>query len=269
MFNNQQNNSKDALNVNTRGPQFMNKDGFDPSTLLIGFWNDMISIKIHPALEKSKQTESKVFDYEKVVNTALTLEKATILKEQIEKKILPAIENDEDKKVGVPVGGDSLIVVGTGKDMTGKISPYIAIHKSLDAKTRKPEMSIHYEFSRGTAIEDYDAKTGEFTLVKDIHGELNIFLEILKASIAGLSNCQTHSSRYVDKFYRSKLLNDISEIAAKLGISTNSYGNKGGYYNKNKNDVFAKQNNSSNQSLDSEPQLETLNNINDIDGFLS
>lgn len=50
--NNSNNNARDAVNVNTRGIQLSNSEGFMPSTMVFGFWNSMISIKIHPALER-------------------------------------------------------------------------------------------------------------------------------------------------------------------------------------------------------------------------
>lgn len=257
MFNNQQNNNKE-LNINTRGIQFMNKNGFDPSTLVLGFWNEMLSIKIHPALGKENQSESKVFDYEKVVHTALTVEKISILKKLIEKKIFPAIEKGEDKKVGVPVGGNSLVVVGTGKDITGEIRPYIAIHKALDENSHIPEMSIFYEFNSGMCIEDYNDKSGSFN-VSYINGEFILFFEILKSTLSSLSNSTTHSIRYADRFYRNRLINDLGEIGSKLGITKQYRGNNNSY---SKKDMFNNQNNQ--QATNVKP----LDDINDINDFL-
>ena len=79
-FGTQQNNDKDNTpNINTRSYVFMNKDGFDPSALTVGAWNEMLSLRINPALDKSRQTENKVFDYDKSVSTSLTAEKVTLL----------------------------------------------------------------------------------------------------------------------------------------------------------------------------------------------
>lgn len=262
MFNNQQNNNRD-LNINTRGIQFMNKNGFDPSTLVIGFWNEMLSIKIHPALDKEKQTESKVFDYEKVVHTALTAEKISTLKTLIENKIFPAISKGEDKKVGVPVGGDSLVVVGTGKDMTGEIRPYIAIHKSLNEETHIPEMSIFYEFNQGMSIEDFDVKTGAFNVNRDNCGEFILFYEVLKSVLLTLSNSTVHSIRYADRFYRNRVINDLTEIATKLGVNKPQR-SSGGY----RRDIFNGGGPSNNSSNGNDlADMESLNDLNDIDGY--
>ena len=43
-------NNQEKTNVNTKAKQFMNKDGFCPSTLILGYWNEGISLKMHPAL---------------------------------------------------------------------------------------------------------------------------------------------------------------------------------------------------------------------------
>ena len=79
-YGTQQNNEKDNTpNVNTRSYQFMNRDGFDPSALSVGAWNEMLSLRINPALDKSRQSEGRVFDYDKSVSTSLTAEKVTLL----------------------------------------------------------------------------------------------------------------------------------------------------------------------------------------------
>ena len=60
--------------------------------------------------------------------------------------------------------------------------------------------------------------------------ELKTFVEILKASVSALCGAPAHSTRYVDKFYRDKVLNSVMGIGEKMGISyDNGYsGNKSG-----------------------------------------
>ncbi|NNV04736.1 hypothetical protein, partial [Brevibacillus sp. MCWH] len=152
-LNNTGNNSKDVVNVNTRGIQFMNSEGNFPSTLQIGYWNDMISLKINPALDKSQQTETKKFDYEKLISTAITLEKATILAEAVEKYVLPSFDEKKEIFKGVPVGGDSLVGVGI-KVINGEPVSYFGIFKSLDEKTKKPESFMIYEFKAGYSVDN-------------------------------------------------------------------------------------------------------------------
>jgi hypothetical protein len=136
----------------------------------------------------------------------------------------------------------------------------------LDEKTKKPEMSIHYEFNRAFGIDDYDPETGDFKKTGDIHSELIVFLDILKAAKIGLSNSIAHSMRVVNRFYNERIANDISEIANKLGVSTSS---KPGF--SRRRDIFAPggENESSTIQSDDSANVESLNNINEIDQFLN
>lgn len=226
-------NNKDRANVNTTGIQFSNKEGFDPSALVVGYWNDMLSLKIHPALPKEKQTEKSVFDYEHVVMTSLTVEKLQALHTAVMDRILPAIEAGEEKNVSVIINMDSLVTIGTGVALNKKVSPYVAIHKGLDPETRKPESSIYYEFKSAPIIEDYDVESGKYETTFDKFTEFKAFLSCIAFAIPVLMNVTSHVSRTVDRAYKEKLTNEIASIAAKLGVSTSS---KGGYTSKK--DVF-------------------------------
>lgn len=274
-FNNSGNNQRDTqTNVNTRGPQFMNREGFVPSTLIVGFWNEMVSLKIHPALPKEKQTDNKVFDYEQVIMTSITLEKISVLIDRIEKDIVPHLENPSKSIFrGVPIGGDSLIGVGVRVeegDTNTVAKAYLAIFKNLDPSTKKPESGIFYEFKRSYTVDDYDPKTGEFSTTHDIQGELLTFLEILKAARTAMSNATSHSMRTVDKYYKDRILNTLNEVASKLGVSTGG-GNYGSYRN-NKQDVFSSGGGNKGASKDDLPDFDApiapLENINDIDSFM-
>lgn len=227
-----QNNAKDNdRSVNTRGIALYNKNGFDPSSLSIGFWNDsFVSLKINPALEPSKQTQSRVFDYDKTVSTALGIPAIQLLSHAIKTKIFKAIEDGEERSVGIQVGGDSLVTVGTGKRLTGEIRPYIAIHKSLNPQTKRPEMSIYYEFNKGQIIEDFNEETGAYSLDGGINSELMLFVNILDASVAALSKGDAHALRTVMRAYNDKLMNTTLAIGSKMGVQTQTYspGRSGG-----------------------------------------
>lgn len=256
--------NKQEINVNTRGYRFMNKDGFCPSTLICGFWNEMISLKIHPALPESKQTATSVYDYNQMVTTSLSLEKAMILITKIEKVIEPAIERGEVKSIAVLIGGNNLVQVGSG--LKGEIHPFVGIHKALDPETKKPQDSLFYEFidSSQITIEDYDFETGSYTGSAPVQCELKTFVEILKASVAALCGAPAHEMRYVDKFYRDKVLNSIMEIGGKMGIS---YDN--GYSGGNRNGVdFGFSNKQTSNSGNNGPSINNIEDINAIDGFL-
>jgi hypothetical protein len=274
-FSNQKNNAREAVNVNTRGINFMNSEGFMPSTLQFGFWNEMISIRMHPALEKSQQTESKKFNYEEVVSTALTLEKATTLLNKIENDILPKYSEGKDKFNGVPVGGNSLIGVGIKALDDENSVAYLAIFKELDEGTKKPEVAMYYEFKSGYTVDDYDPETGKFDVTQNIPGELMLFAHSLRAAIAALTNANAHATRAVDRWFRDRLMNTLNEVAGKVGVQVNtgkSWGNGGGGNYRSK-DVFGSSNSNSNNtssdlSAGTDASIEKLENINSIEQFM-
>ena len=227
-FNVQQNNTRDnKVSVNTRGYQFFNLEGFGESTLTIGYWNDFMSIRMNPALDKSQRSENRVYDYDKTVSTALSIRVLARLCKGIKDYILPAIESGEDSSVSVQVGGDSLITVGTGTKYTKTPCQYIAIHKELDEATKKPQMSIFYEFAKDSIIKEYDEKTGSYDIVNDVNDEFYLFVEMLKSSLEGFSKINAHVMRHVDKFNTDRLHNNINAIADKVGAKTMTSGGNG------------------------------------------
>lgn len=217
-YGTQQNNVRDKASVNTRGYQFTNKNGFDPSALSVGFWNDFLSIRINPALEKSQQTETRVFDYDKSVSTALSLRLIVRMLHGIENCIIPAIESGESHSISVQVGGDSLITIGTGTKYTNnKVCQYLAIHKELDPSTRKPAMSMFYEFSTDNIIKDYNESDGSYNIDSNINDEFKLFVQILKSAIIGLSKSTVHADRVVNRFNNDKLQTNVAAIGDKVG----------------------------------------------------
>ena len=262
-FGTRQNNEKDNnISINTRGYQFSNKDGFDPSALTVGGWNDMLSIRINPALEPSKQTTERVFYYDRSVSTSLTIEKAAILLYRIENTIMPAIDAKEDKTIGIPTsGGETLLVVGTSTRGTDTSKPYIGIFKGIKEDTRKPEIGMFYEFKAAQTIDDYNESDGTFTITEVLpRVEFETFTELIKSFIANGSNFGTHSSRFVNRFRDSKLMELVNKIAVKLGVQTGGYSNSSSY-NNSKN-VFSNNNTSSNTFDSVDP--EEIGDINDF-----
>lgn len=253
--------NKNEINVNTRGYRFMNKDGFCPSTLVCGYWNEMISLKIHPALPESSQTQSQVYDYNQVLATSLSLEKALILVKKTQELIYPAIQNNQDKSIAVLIGGNNLVQIGYKAEMKAS---YIGIHKGLDPESKKPQDSLYYQFldSSEITIEDYDPETGNYSATTPVECELQTFIEILKSSIKALSGAFSHDSRYRDKFYRDKLYGDLSQIGSKLGLDLSS----GGGYAPRNNISFGK--NMSEQPSGPQTQINNIADMSDIDKFL-
>lgn len=263
-YNTTQNNRNDnTISMNTRGYQFMNRDGFDPSTLSFGYWNEMISIRLNPALEPSKQTENRLFDYEKTVSTSLNLEKAMALFSKVTSDVLPAIKNDENKSVAVQVAGDTLIVIGTSNTMREDKArtQFLGIHKSINPDTKIPEISIFYEFKNIPIIEDYDEKTGKYKTSEKQYqpSEFELFMILMKSAIMALGNATVHADRNVNKYSTAKTNNIINGIAEKTGVETGGFYSNGNGYSRKQSVSFS--------SSNAESHTETTQNVTDIDNI--
>ncbi|MMZ42278.1 hypothetical protein D1872_37980 [compost metagenome] len=273
-FGTQNNNTKEQ-NTNTRGPQFMNRDGFYPSTFVMGYWNGLISLKFHPALPEKQQTESKIFDYDQELQTSLTMEKATILIEGIKNKVIPALEKGEETSVGVPIGSSSSLISVGVKNVKGEFTTYLAFFKGLNAETKKPDAFVFYEFRKGQRIDNYDPEQGTFEVNNETHSELALFMSLLESAREGLSNAYTHANRTVDRYFRDRLLGQVDAIAVNQGLPASGSNNRGNTQRRSSGaDVFGGGGNtgrsggsrSDNSSYDAPSQ--TIENLDDINQFM-
>lgn len=238
--------NKEQRNVNTRGVQLMNSEGTYQSALHLGYWNDMISIKMHPALDKKDQTETRRFDYDTSISTSLTLTKALYLAEMIETRLHPEIFNtaaDAKQKdfVGVEIGGNSLFGFGFERREDQDPLVYAAIYKNLDADTRKPTSMLVYEFRGIRGVTDYNPESGEFSLEQEEGkcAELELTQRFLYEAVDTLMNATAHTGRNVDAYYRDSINKRLDEIGGKLGIERQSFGgNSGGGFNSRRSNVF-------------------------------
>jgi hypothetical protein len=268
-FNQSNSNNREATNVNTTGTQFRNSQGSSPSAMVIGYWNSLLSIKMHPALEKSQQNEQNVFNYDKLVSTAITLEKMIVLSNHIEDTIFPAIKAGVSAFKGVPVGDTTLVGVGVTIEEGAPVA-YFVIYKGLDETSKKPESFLKYNFRTSYTVDNYDPIAGTHDITQGVQGELASFLALMKAATVGLSNSTVHADRHVNKFFRDKLMTRIEDIAGKVGLPSQKSGNGSGYSNRSSNGgVFSSQ---SSQPARSEGNYEapiaTLDNIEDIDSYI-
>ena len=150
IFNGGQNNKRDySDNINTNGFQLFNKDGFDPSTLVVGYWNTFITLKIHPAKEKSQQTETSVYDYGKSIAVTLTDRSVYELAGLINTEIIPAVNEKRELTLTVLSGVNNGVIISSGVALAGgkEPKPYIALVKGIDPNTRIPESIIAYVLS--------------------------------------------------------------------------------------------------------------------------
>lgn len=261
---NQTNNNKGKSDVNTTAIQFRNREGVYPSALVIGYWSSLISLRIHPPLDKSQQNGENFFNWDKGPNTAITLEKSIVLADLIETVIVPALKEGTTKFRGVQVGDNGLVGVGT--ELEGGVTPsaYFVIYKKLDDTTKKPSEYLKYYFKTSYVVNDYDPESGSFYVTQNIHSELQTFLKILKVACIGLSNATVHADRHVNKFFRDKFMGRIEEIAIEMGLPSGKTYTKGG----NSGVFTSAPKSDSRVESPYEAPIKTLENIEDIESFM-
>lgn len=227
------NNRRERTNTNTRGIQLMNSEGvLSKSTLVLGYWNDFVSIKLHPMLPQEQQTDFKKYNYDQALTATLTLEKVqtllTVMKE--------ALETEKDKFFkGVTFGTDSLAGVGMVKnpnDPNEKLY-FFGVYKGLDPDTRIPKEKLIYEFRTIRVIADYDADAGVFDASETKQSEFTLLMNTLQSSLDHLVNAGSHAEHHSDAYNRKRQLTTMNSIAQKVGAETgysNNYSG-GGYQN--------------------------------------
>lgn len=207
VFNNQQPNQGDFQNrnnVNTRGIQLYNINGFYPSTVKFDFWNDSFaSIAIFPAKAKELQTEKDRYDYENRIAAAVSHPKVMELLDNIP-RIIKAYEDGQDANSYVDIAGNNLFGYGTMKNKDGKQIFYLAVHKDLD-DNRIPRQSAYYEFNFTQSISEYDPKTGNYAMVASKLGEFAIFRKYLEEAYAATTHAVAHSVKVAHDYWMRRL----------------------------------------------------------------
>lgn len=190
--------------TSTRGIQFYNADSLlYPSTLCVGGWDKMISLRINPAKERSARTATSVYDYEKTVITAITPFQALILHDIIMDKIIPSLQekNPEKIKIGFPINGVHMVAISNGVDKGS--NPYLAIYKNI-SQDLIPEQKIYYEFNIATIVNNYEeCKSAETTYSQEM-SELKYFAKLLKHYALVLGGAEYHSNMEYGKYNRER-----------------------------------------------------------------
>jgi hypothetical protein len=222
-FPNQNNQQRDT-HVNTRGVQFFNLNGFEPSTLIISMWNQLVSLRIHPAKDKSQQTKTSVYDYDKSVGIILDNKTACLVASVIKEGMIPALKNNQEFTKGVAVGNNSAIILSTGvKRSGGKPIPYMSIARNIKPGTLLPEEMLTYTFNTSTVLNNYDGLPGnkDFdmkTCTVLVHSELSLFADLMKHMAVALVGAEYHAGRNINKKYDDNVFQLYKGIAAKYGL---------------------------------------------------
>jgi len=238
-----QNNQQKEQHVNTRGIQLFNVNGFEGSTLIISMWNQMVALRIHPAKEKSQQTKTSVYDYDKSVSIVLDNKTAQLIADVILEEVLPATQEGKECTKGIPVGSNSAVIVSTGvKRSSGKIMPYVGIARNIKPGTLLPEEMLSYTFNLMTILDNYDGNPGnqDFnpqTCQRAYHAELVMFAHALKHLAVAMIGGEYHAGRNINKRYDDNVFQLYKQLAAKNGIEFYS-GNGNGGYQRGSGNVF-------------------------------
>ena len=201
------NNTRKNDSVNTSGLQNYNGDGFHQSTIEIGYWNKMINIKISPALEVSKRTQTERFDYTKTISVACAPAPIRLFAENVLEEVIKAYNaGDTMTAKGITVGLDNALVAGV-KLEGDQLVPHITIMKKIDGGTMLPSEMISYQFQPIVFINSYDIGEGSATvdLTQALTAEIRDVQQVLITAANELRAAGAHAQAFNDRFLRAKL----------------------------------------------------------------
>ena len=255
MFENYNNGNIEKKNdsVNTDGPQYKNSKGFEVATLKIRYWDDKVTLTLHPKLKNP--TEKQVYDYETKISIALKVDKVAALLKSLEKIIDKAIEENKEKSVGITTASYNLVVVSTVINVD---SLHVVLHvcRELNAETRIPNQRYSYTFIKDDQIiEDFDPTTGKFESVDEVQTEYECFKEMLREFIRVNQAADIHADKYLNKYYRDNLYSNVLKTGLKVGALDSG----------NSNSMFTNAFNPSGKPPENTPaQTTSLSDLQDI-----
>ena len=217
MFENYNNGNIDKKNdsVNTDGPQYKNSKGFEVSTLKIRYWDDKLTLTIHPKLKTP--TEKQVYDYETKISIALKVDKVEALLKSLENILDKAIDDKNAKSVGITTSSNNMVVVST---ILKEESLHVVLHicRELNPDTRIPNQRYSYTFIKDDqVIEDFDPTTGKFENVCEVQTEYECFKGMLKEFVRINQVADNHADKYFNKYYRDNIYSNVLKTGLKIG----------------------------------------------------
>ncbi len=194
MFGKNTNNNSNNVNSNTTFDTHFS----DLSSLTIGGWNNMISIRLLPAVGKDANGMTQ-YNKDSRIQTSLTLDNAAALLEGIEKTIIPAYRTgDPGNGVSTAVsmgGGKNSLSITYQKDENGVPSFYLVFAQNLNQNGATTEDNIiRYKFNKTEYIDGYNPTTGGGN-VEVTEAEFFNFVEKLR-NRNELSGMTAHSMKY-------------------------------------------------------------------------
>lgn len=268
-----QNNKKSENNdsYNTRGFQFFNKNGLEGSTLILGMWNQMVTLTMHPAKEQGKQTDTSVFDYDKSIRLVIPPQFAFSIYNCCMDKLIPALEKGEEYTIGFAIGANSVLVLSTGVKKYNKVVPHVIIMRNINPNNMIPEEGLSYTFNPNLVIPDFHVgNEGGPLNVTNYYGELYYFIKAFGHISTALLGAENHTRRYFEKKYNDQVFALYKDISNKIGGSfySSPNNNGGGYasnniWNNNQNQYRQQQESNTNTGV-KPSEVDDINELDDL-----
>lgn len=241
--------------VNTSGYQlYPNMRVAGPkSTLIIGHWKDLLTIKLCPELPENLQNEKSKFNYKEYLQVVLKPNKSLELLKAIEK-----FKENPSTSYGVQTGENLIMISATPEQ-----NVVLSIFTKID-ETGKPENELTFVFNTAMLIEGYNPQTGEYDIGSGFMPDLDLLMLTLEESCKAHTNAQVHANRNVNKFNTDKVNGNLEAIALKLGVEPIGAKREGGY-NKSESSYF----NAGGNSRPTQEDIGSVENGGYIEGRLS
>ena len=216
----------------------------DPTTVNYEYWKGMLKISIAP--KKPTTDGSIAYDSDKSIAIYLTIPKAIIFKQEIEKFLA---EPGKWHNCGVSTN-KGCIYVSDGKEFNS--DAMCLVINVIDQETGRTASTIAYEFHNNYhfGIRNYreEDNKGAFDKMYDEYNNLEVYtlLRVLNTYLDAFT--QANGAAVQDTMYYrlDKMNNNIYAIAEKLGVDVGrksnnaNYSNKSSFFNNNGNVISSK-----------------------------
>lgn len=179
--------------------------------LKLSFLDNALSVSFgFPKVENDKRTYPK----EERKNFILTQDRVAAIHKIIEKKALPAYDEDRNYNGGVFTSKrkDAIFEVAVKEG-----NFYVLYHEGI-SESRLPKATYVFQFAKTDAIEAYNSSSGEFEKVQ-IEGQFTLFVKAVEGFADMINNSGAHAQRVTSSYITNKYFSYLNEIATKLGCS--------------------------------------------------
>lgn len=197
--------STQSVNLNTN---FFNSFS-DTAALIVGAWNNQLSIKLKPAIGKDANgVRQYADDRTQIMSTSITIENAMTLFHGFEENVLPALRGEKQSGSASIVTGnaDSRKILTLGYDGT---NAYLSVATNLN-NVGKAEYEIRHTFNKRGYLVDYVASEGN-AVEHSYEAELFSFVAKLK-EIQNLVPMAAHAQKYQEMVRNAFTNNNVSSM---------------------------------------------------------